>query len=693
MRYGTLIFDLEGNGLLDKITRVHVLKVKEVETGKRWSFLKHEIDNVFTLFDEAEFIVGHNIIDYDLKVLLKLFGYVTKAKVRDTIVYSRLMYPNIAEMDMREFNRGLLPGKLIGRHSLEAWGHRVGLNKGEYSEIMRVKAKEAGLKTEEEILNFIWGEWNPEMDAYCDLDVDVTEQVWIKASTEFDVMGWPILPLQTEHYVAELMRTQEDNGICFNVEDASKMKAELNVIAESISAECQTAFPPRFVPESYVNLGDIRLEYNKIDWDKVGDLAWEDAVFDLLSQGEASDVVPKIVIPRKTLRFKDVSRPSKFVGHPYIPVEMDIFNPGSRPQVANRLIAMGWTPDEFTDSGAPSVNDDTLKRAAETIPIAQPISDYYMVNKRLSQLSTGDEAWLSKVTPDGFIHHNVNPCGAVTGRATHRGPNLAQVPKVVKKKRVLEDGTKEEYIAFGREGGWGYECRALFHTPPGFRMVGSDLSGIELRCLAHYMAEHDGGEYGRILLKEDIHKVNQEAAGLENRDLAKTFIYAFLYGAGDEKIGSIVAPEASPAQQKSIGAELKKRFLKGLPALGKVLKGIKKDLKTQGHLIGLDGRRLYCRSEHSALNTLLQAAGAIISKYWILQIDDDLIDAGYENRWVDYANMLWIHDEVQIAARDDIAENVAVISVAAAGKVGNFLNFRVPVEANAKIGRNWAETH
>lgn len=691
-KFQTLLFDLESNGLLPTITRIHVLCILEYETGKRWRFREDELHIGVQMLQDAELIVGHNIIDYDLKAIEKVLKIKIETKIRDTLVLARLMYPNQADKDFRAAERGELPNKLIGRHSLKAWGYRLGEYKGDYAEDKENEAKELGLIGDDEIYNHAWGSWNQPMEDYCDQDVSVTEKLYTMVQNEIMITSYPTRPIITEHIVAELMSQQEQNGIYFDVEKALKLDAELLPLVEAINEECLQAFPSAYIPEKMAHIADMREDFNKVKWESLSpDL--EEMVYQLLASGEPSDVVPRIEIPKKTLRFKDVTRASKYAGQPYTPVILDVFNPGSRPQVAAKLLPLGWVPDEWTDGGAPSVNDDTLKRAAETISIAKPIADLFMIKKRRTQLTTGPEAWLNHVTPEGKIHHHVNPCGAVTFRATHSSPNLSQVPKVVTKKRTLEDGKKEEYVAYGREGGWGAECRGLFYAPKGFKMVGSDLSGIELRCLAHEMAKYDGGEYGRKLLSEDIHTYNQLAAGLETRDQAKTFIYAYLYGGGDEKIGSIVAPTANVQQQKKIGADLKAKFLKGLPALNQVQKAIKKSINSQGYLIGLDGRRLHVRSSHSALNTLLQSAGAIIAKYWMIQIDDDLATLGLENGWVDYANSLWMHDEIQLTVREQHAERVAQLMVDAAPKVTNLLGFNLPIEATAKVGQTWKETH
>jgi DNA polymerase I-like protein with 3'-5' exonuclease and polymerase domains len=690
----TLCFDIETDGLLDTVSKVHCLVIKEVETGASWVFRGDDVLFGVDLLGSADKIVGHNIIAYDLEVLKKLYHFEAKTvEVEDTLVYVRLMYPNIGDSDKALFAKGKLSKKLIGSQSLEAWGYRLDKMKGDYAELREKAAKDAGLKNEEDIRIFVWGSWNQDMEDYCVQDVEVTTELYKKVTTEYEVSGWPSLPLVTEHSMAWLMAEQEKGGIYFDVEAAKKLKTELENIFSSIETEAKEVFPARFEPTEFVHLGDVRQSFNKVDWDKVGNEQLEDAVFSLLEDGENSKVIPNISIPAKTLNFKKADKASKVIGCPFTPVKFKEFNPTSRTQISEKLLEMGWKPDELTETGNPSITDETLTRAAEEFSIAKPIADLFTVQKRLSQLSEGNQAWLLKVTADGRIHHNVNPCGAVTGRATHRAPNLGQVPRVTKKSRIGADGKKEDYIVLGRDGGWGFECRSLFGVKEGFKIVGSDLSGIELRCLAHYTYEYDEGEYARILLEGDPHNFTWKTAELETRDQAKTFIFAYLYGAGDEKIGSIVAPDATPSQQAQIGNKIKKKFIKNFPGLGRLQARIKKDLETQGYLVGLDGRRLHCRAAHSALNTLLQSAGAIVSKYWLLQIDDDLYEANYQNNWRDYSDLLWIHDETQKAVRFGIEEDVAKIMVDAAEKAGKFLKFNMPIKAESKIGNNWAESH
>ena len=258
--------------------------------------------------------------------------------------------------------------------------------------------------------------------------------------------------------------------------------------------------------------------------------------------------------------------------------------------------------------------------------------------------------------------------GAITSRASHAYPNIAQVPKVGKSI-------------------YGEACRSLFRVPEGWVMLGSDMSGLELRCLSHYMAHWDGGEYGKLVCEGDVHTANQQAAGLPTRDNAKTFIYAFLYGAGDAKIGSIVKGTAAR------GKKLKEEFLANLPALGKLKQHVTGAAK-RGHLKGLDGRLVHVRSDHAALNTLLQSAGAILCKQWITLIEDELQADGLEHGWKgDYVFLCWVHDEVQIAVRPGMEKAVGDLCIKMAAQAGIDFDFKCPLTAEYKVGRNWAETH
>jgi len=326
------------------------------------------------------------------------------------------------------------------------------------------------------------------------------------------------------------------------------------------------------------------------------------------------------------------------------------------------------------------VDEEVLKQLP--YPEAQVLSEYLMVEKRLGQLATGKEAWLKHVRPDGRIHGEVTTNGAVTGRMTHSKPNIAQVPGLTDKKT-------------GKPMPYGKECRSLFIVPVGKKLVGCDADALELRCLAGYMARYDGGAYiktvleGKKELGTDMHTVNAKALGT-TRDIAKVWFYAFIYGAGDFKLGTIL--NAPRGKEMEWGRRSRARFLKNLPALKTIIEKVQKAVAKKGFLKGLDGRQLRVRSSHSAFNTLLQSAGAILMKAALVLLDEDLQRAGYvPGRHYEFvAN---VHDEFQIEADEEIADDVGKRAVTAIIKAGEFFGFGCPLNGNAECGSSWATTH
>ena len=330
--------------------------------------------------------------------------------------------------------------------------------------------------------------------------------------------------------------------------------------------------------------------------------------------------------------------------------KVTVFNPGSRKQIAERLQGLGVKFNKKTEKGNIIVDEKVLEGI--DLPEAKAVARYMMLQKRVAQI----DSWLKAVKDDGRVHGRVITNGAVTGRMTHQSPNMAQVPAV--------------------SAPFGTECRSCWTVDEGNVLVGIDASGLELRMLAHYM---DDENYTNELLNGDIHTANQRAAGLESRPLAKTFIYAFLYGAGDAKIGAIVGGNSNT------GRGLKETFLSNTPSLERVRGDILKQAAS-GILAGLDGRKLRVRSEHAALNTLLQGAGAIVMKQALVHLSDRL--KNIPHRFV--AN---VHDEWQIETTAHYADTVGRIGVRAIRIAGETLSLRCPLDGEYRVGNNWAETH
>lgn len=324
-----------------------------------------------------------------------------------------------------------------------------------------------------------------------------------------------------------------------------------------------------------------------------------------------------------------------------------VFNPGSRQQVAERLEGKGAVWKSRTETGKAKVDETTLAELG--IPEADLVLEYLTLGKRVGML----RSWLDSVAEDGRIHGRVNTCGAVTGRMTHSKPNLAQIP------------SEREY-------------RECFTVAEGCSLVGVDASGLELRMLAHYMQDP---EYTDLILHGDIHTHNQQLAGLPERNDAKTFIYALLYGAGDAKLGSIIDGGAKD------GARLRSRFMGGLPSFSKLVTKVAK-ASARGTLPGLDGRRVHVRSEHAALNTLLQSAGAIVMKQALVIALEKLADYGYP-----YKLVAQVHDEFQLEVPTEYAQRVGVVFRNSIREAGRRLSLRCPLDGEYMIGSTWADTH
>jgi DNA polymerase I-like protein with 3'-5' exonuclease and polymerase domains len=329
------------------------------------------------------------------------------------------------------------------------------------------------------------------------------------------------------------------------------------------------------------------------------------------------------------------------------------FNPGSRQQIAERLQEKGWKPKKHTEKGSVIVDETTLEGI--DIPEAKAIAEYLMLQKRIAQI----ESWLSAVESDGRVHGRVITNGAVTGRMTHMSPNMAQIPN---------SGAV-----------YGPECRNLWIVEKGNRLVGIDASGLELRMLAHYMNDD---AYTSEVVSGDIHTANQKAAGLETRNQAKTFIYAFLYGAGSPKIGQIVGGGAKEGQN------LITSFLRNTPKLKALREKVSRIYSQKGWLPGLDGRKLLVRSEHSSLNTLLQGAGAIVMKQALVLLSNRLKREKIEHKFC--AN---VHDEWQIETKEETADLVGQYGVWAIEEAGKVLNMRCPLSGEYRSGLTWKDTH
>ena len=334
-------------------------------------------------------------------------------------------------------------------------------------------------------------------------------------------------------------------------------------------------------------------------------------------------------------------------------------NTSSRDHIAWILQTFhGWSPTQMTTTGKPIIDETTLKEIGS--PTALAFLRILTITKMLGLLSEGVNAWLKLVTTSSRIHHH---CSTTTStfRCSHRNPNLAQVPSESR-------------------------FRKLFIPTPGLTMVGADLSGVELRCLAHYLSKYDSGRYADILLNGDIHQVNADKIGV-TRSQVKTITYAFLYGAGNEKIGTSYDKLLSSTKAKKKGKEIKEAFIDAIEGLGELLTDIKR-ASERGYISAIDKRRVPVDSSHKALNYLLQGTAAVLAKRWMLINHNTMTETQ-----LCASQLGFIHDEIQFECAPEQAADLCTSLVFSAQSAGEYYKFRCPIAAEATQGNNWAETH
>lgn len=627
--YG-IVFDIETDGLEDELTKVHCISYTVLnEEGEPviadTELVVGDYQHFFSLLRGAAYIVGHNILGFDLPVLHKLYPeeiphplvWLKDYEVHDTSAMSRVLYSDMRERDAvaaPKVKEELMAERCMGSHRLKAWGIRLDYYKGDFGDTTD------------------WAEYTDEMGLYCIRDVDLNVKVWqFLTKNGKHHRSWLQLEHQFKWQMEEMMRF----GVPFNVEAAERLATTLHAEKKAVELEILEQCKPTIIelktPEYWTD-PETGLSYR--------------------TKGEAPTKLRPTLV-RGPNRTKEIP-----------------FNPGSRKQIGEELMRLGWVPkeDEYTDTGLAKISESILADIGDDIPLAYDFHDYLLIDKRLSQLEGGTRAWLKVYDQrDHRIYGRIDHNATVTHRCAHFDPNLGQVPAV--------------------RAEWGKEMRGLF----GFtktslhHILGADLSGLELRMLGQALYEFDGGEYMDKILEGDIHTYNQELAGLPTRDAAKLFIYALIYGAGNPKLGAIVGGSSRK------GASMRRKFMEGMPAFGKLVEKLQAEWERWGHLTSpLDGRPLPVRGEHMLLNVLLQSSGAIVGKMWNVLL-------GNHFRGEPLKQVLFVHDEVQyqttIPCSLETVEQYGKDIVKLAQEIPEHLELNVAIDAEFKIGKTWADTH
>ena len=370
-------------------------------------------------------------------------------------------------------------------------------------------------------------------------------------------------------------------------------------------------------------------------------------------------------------------------------------NLNSRAQIGALLEARGWVPDKRTEkTKQPKIDDELLERIPAIYPEFAGLGEHYTLGRRLASLADGDKAWSKYLGEDGRIHGAIVHIGTPHSRATHFNPNIAQVPNPKKGKPLAA------------------ECRALFHHDGDWVFVSCDQAGLQDRGFAHYLAAFDGGEYGRSYVAgKDPHWGAATALGLVScerdkanklhgviREGCKSFRYGFLFGARAKRLGEILSTTIRAAQQidptyrgpSADGARALQRFEAATPGLKQLRQLLEAQAARQGWVTGLDGRRVPTDAQYKALNRIVTAAEAVVCKRWLIRVYDEL-SARFHYGWDgDAAIVAWIHDELVVCCRPEIAEQVGELMVRHAKEPGAFYDLKVSLDAEYKIGRTWA---
>lgn len=479
-------------------------------------------------------------------------------------------------------------------------------------------------------------------------------------------------PRKVEQRVKALDYKQSKRGICFDSAMASQYRDEIQEEMKEIEDSLECRLPAVMIPASQLKFPPKK-QFNK--------------------DGSLSKNMSKYLEDHSwvSVRRRDGSWYACGIG-PSALMERDLpfHEPiviAKRATLSNQgpikdwLLEKGWKPkywntkkDKTTgayEKTSPRLTNPITKEpdeGLETLGIdwASDLSRWLMLRSRKNVLAsdTGKTGWLNKVDEMGIIHPEADTLGANTGRYIHR--NIVNIP------RVTSD--------------YGTEFRSLFTARPGMVMVGWDASQLEARMEAHYTYPFDSGEYAKKILEGDIHQSNMEALELPDRDAAKTFKYAITYGAGEDRLMEIFGWSRAHAQ-----AVLDKFWRENL-----ALARLKADIQSEWisldkkYIVGLDGRLISTRSKHSLLNAKFQSGGAIAMKHSML-LADNYIHKYYNED--ETSALIRYHDEEQWEALPGIAGHVGQLGVRSIEDAGKFLKLNVPLEAEYKIGGNWAETH
>lgn len=651
------IVDIEADGLLDTIQNIWCIVVKDIDTNEFHIFNPSNMDKFKDFAGGITEWIGHNFINYDARAIERILGIkIPLSSITDTLVLSRLVFP--------VFETG-------GGHSLEDWGIRLKFPKMDFND---------------------WSKYSPEMEVYCQNDVELNHKVYDKLQR--NLQGFSQRSIRLEHNIRFILDRMQDNGFKLDEERAQTLFVEITEECRKIEETIQNDYPPRKV---YVQKYRPRM----------------------LKAGGMTKKSEEILKREKWDLEQDE------LGEYYHIYEMRPFNLASPKDIRERMEEAGWSPviykkpsktqlDKAKEKGInpnnvrghPELCEENFETLPENAPqSARNIARWMMLISRVRTI----KQWFEALSPlDGCVHGRVLEIGANTHRMAHQAPNMANISKVKLKKITNSDGSTSEVLAWGNEADYRTDMRACWITRDLNKrcLVGADLSGIQLRAFAHYA---NNQEYINQILSGDIHSWNREILVKlckefcdqtcidENeigfltkndggrRNDAKTFIYAYLFGAGNKKVGTILG---FPAEYQNKGGKfIRDGFVTSIQGLDVFKAEIKRNAK-KGYMTALDGRLIKLPSEHFALSIYLQSFEAIVMKTTMLKLFNKCKKLGLD---VLFAGV--IHDELQMDVLKEHAEQVGKLFQETVREVGVEFKCNIPLDSEYKTGPSWASTH
>ena len=635
-----LVFDIETDNLLTDISKIHCISTIDIETGEDRHFGPHEIQDGLNYLSSADTLIGHNICSFDIPAIKKLYPkWKYTAQLYDTLLAGCILLPE----------EGIL--------SLEAW------------------AKKLKLK-QEKVQHEDWSKYSMAMRKRCDGDVSINEDVY------YHLVGSKghkeaLSGLALEQKVALIHASQAEHGVRFDVLGAISLMHELD---EEIGELYH-----KLVDDAPWRCEILGVAASKQELQKKGRTEW-------LDTGVFTSPPPITINPTQALKKngEHTQLTKSYFGEdnvekvqgPYTKVAFKGLNPDSDIEIKKLLLDLGWKPTEWnirkdkvtgeTRVTSPKLTEDSFSSLPDGL--GADVARYKMLTHRRRFLLNKDRtkgALINVQQRTGRVRSDAFTCGTPTSRYRHQG-TVCNIPRP--------------------STPYGKEIRSLFTVPEGAWMVGVDLSGIEARMLAHYLLEGNyprAKETAQLILSpdkgNDFHTYNAKAWSV-SRDIAKNGLYALMYGAGAKKLANTLG------KPEGMGTKLKKDFFKAHPGIEALIKDLESAFSARGYIYGLDGRPLFIRGANKLLNSLLQNAAAMVFKKWMVAVDEVRLGwaTGHNTQQI-----IAYHDELQFECRMDKVSATAFgeAIVRCAQATGKEMKIRVPIDAEAKVGKNWKDTH